>query len=390
MFVFALASLLPAFLIALACLAGGTWALAALLCITVVTFLGDRAWPEGFAANNADGQRLSLLIGLLHPLLLALVVMAIGGSAPTLDKVLIFVAAGLWFGQVGHSNAHELIHAPSRIARRLGLLNYASLLYGHHVQAHLLVHHVHAGTRKDPNTARLGEGFWRYLIRAARGEYRAGRTAARARRTSQGPVFRTEWLIAFATLALAYLLGGPLGLLGLVGVASYAFVQLMLSDYVQHYGLERRILPDGQVERMGPHHSWNAPHALSNAMMLNAPRHSDHHMRPGRAFPALTVTPETMPILPHSLPVMAVIALVPPLWRKLMDHRAQYWSGRMDPAPGNPRDVPPALINKLRSAGQPVHNLPRYAHETDRHTGPHIGSQPRQRDPGNRATDERG
>ncbi|MFC6759374.1 hypothetical protein ACFQFQ_07500 [Sulfitobacter porphyrae] len=48
-------------------------------------------------------------------------------------------------------------------------------------------------------------------------------------------------------------------------------------------------------------------------------------MRPARAFPALEVTPETMPVLPHSLPVMAVVALVPPLWHRLMDRRAARW-----------------------------------------------------------------
>ena len=60
-------------------------------------------------------------------------------------------------------------------------------------------------------------------------------------------------------------------------------------------------------------------------MMLNAPRHSDHHLRPARAFPQLEITPETMPVLPHSLPVMAVVALVPPLWRRVMDHRVAKW-----------------------------------------------------------------
>ena len=32
-----------------------------------------------------------------------------------------------------------------------------------------------------------------------------------------------------------------------------------------------------------------------------------------------------MPILPHSLPVMAVLALVPPVWHRIMDPRARRW-----------------------------------------------------------------
>ena len=60
-------------------------------------------------------------------------------------------------------------------------------------------------------------------------------------------------------------------------------------------------------------------------MTLNAPRHSDHHVTPARAYPALQLQAATMPMLPHSLPVMAVLALVPPLWRRIMDPRAARW-----------------------------------------------------------------
>jgi alkane 1-monooxygenase len=129
--------------------------------------------------------------------------------------------------------------------------------------------------------------------------------------------------LGFMTLAVA--ISGLSGLVALLVIAAYAQMQLFLSDYVQHYGLERRVLDSGKPERMGPEHSWNAPHWYSSAMMLNAPRHSDHHTNPARPFPALTDERGQMPILPHSLPVMAVLALIPPLWRRLMDKRALRW-----------------------------------------------------------------
>ncbi|WP_342635569.1 hypothetical protein [Antarcticimicrobium luteum] len=70
--------------------------------------------------------------------------------------------------------------------------------------------------------------------------------------------------------------------------------------------------------------------------MLNAPRHSDHHQNPARALPALRLDGR-MPVLPRSMPVMAVIALIPPLWRRIMDRRARGWaarsSGKPPPAP---------------------------------------------------------
>ena len=106
-------------------------------------------------------------------------------------------------------------------------------------------------------------------------------------------------------------------------------MQILLSDYVQHYGLERGERPDGKLEPVRAVHSWNSPHRVTSAMMLNASRHSDHHMHPGRIYPGLQIDPETMPMLPRSLPVMAVVALVPPWWRRVMNPRILKWQSQL-------------------------------------------------------------
>nr|WP_299046747.1 alkane 1-monooxygenase [uncultured Tateyamaria sp.] len=325
---FAVASGLPGLCLAAACLWGGLWPAAALLVITVVVFFLDKL-PVRPAVSDATGHRLSEALGITHFVLLGLTLWAMGTDLTTLDKALIVIAAGLYFGQISNSNAHELIHRSGRWPFRLGAACYASILFGHHTSAHRLVHHIHAATEKDPATARRGEGFWTYLPRTWIGSFRAGLRAERQRHG--GAAWPAPYLLyvggAALSLAAAHALAGPAGLLGLVLVSTYAQVQLMLSDYVQHYGLRRRTLPDGRREPMGPAHSWNAPHWYSSAMMLNAPRHSAHHARPATAFPQLDLDAQTMPMLPHSLPVMAVIALVPPVWRRMMDRRVARWSG---------------------------------------------------------------
>jgi alkane 1-monooxygenase len=116
------------------------------------------------------------------------------------------------------------------------------------------------------------------------------------------------------------LLFGWRGVLAYLALCLYAQAMLMLSDYVQHYGLERKRLPGGRLEPVGPAHSWNAPAFASSAMMLNAPLHSDHHAHPARPYPMLDM-PEGAPRLPYSLPVMGAIAMIPPLWFRLMDKR---------------------------------------------------------------------
>lgn len=336
LFPFAIASFLPAFLLCLALAFGGIWSFASVLSITAMVFFLDRMTGDDWALpQDATGHGLSMSIGAVHFFVLGACVWGIaqGDHLSTLDKVLIFIGAGLWFGQVSNSNAHELIHRAERDPRRLGVAVYCSLLFGHHASAHPKVHHVYAATDRDPNSARLGEGFYRFLARAWFGGFQAGLQAEniiRARSQQILPKWRHPYLGyglgAVLTLVTAGLLAGPKGIVALLAIAAYAQVQLFLSDYVQHYGLRRQRNEDGRAEPIGPQHSWNTPHWYSNAMMLNAPRHSDHHMHPGRNFPMLELVESEMPMLPHPLPVMACLALVPKLWRKVMDKRVAKWA----------------------------------------------------------------
>ena len=326
---FVVATQTPAALLLAACAFGGVWAGSAILAITVLVFGLDKIGRTA-PISEANGHRLSVARGLVHFVLLWAAAWAMNGPLPLLDKVLLVIGCGLYFGQISNSNAHELIHRSDRWAFRLGAANYASVLFGHHTSAHRLVHHVHAATPKDPATARGGEGFWAYLPRTWAGSFAAGLRAERQRHGgTRWPAPYLGYVCgALATLVAAFALGGVQGVIGVIGIAIYAQTQLMLSDYVQHYGLERAVQADGQREKMGPQHSWNAPHWYSSAMMLNAPRHSAHRTRPGQAFPQLELDAQTMPMLPHSLPVMAVIALIPPLWRRVMDRRVAAWRGR--------------------------------------------------------------
>ena len=334
---FAAATLAPVLLLALGALIGGVWIWAALGYMTLLVFGLDQvramAAPGDPEAEFPAGTGLSVTLGLLHFPLLALAVWLVAGEsgAPWHDRLAGSFAFGLFFGQVSNSNAHELIHRADRRLRRLGVAVYASVLYGHHASAHPLVHHVHVATRKDPNSPRPGESFYRFAYRALRGEYRAGKAAETARRRRAGKSglhpYKVYALISFGALIGAALIGGLAGVAALLALAFYTQSQLLVSDYVQHYGLTRAVDAEGKPEPCGPQHSWNTPHWYSSALMLNAPRHSDHHVRPGVEYPGLRLKETEMPVLPYSLPVMALIALWPRKWRAVMDHRAAQWRG---------------------------------------------------------------
>lgn len=344
----AFATGVPAALILAAALgAGPLWAWLALLSVSALVLGLDGFWPEpAEPADTAPGpglrDGLPIALALVHFAILAASVGAISGALgqtgpepglSAFDKLALFLAAGFFMGQVSNSNAHELIHRSGRWMRRLGAAVYVSLLFGHHASAHPAVHHRYVGTPRDPNTARLGEGFYRFAIRAWRGSFRAGLEVETERLARRG---RTPWHPAnpywgyvggaLLALGLTYLLAGWAGLAVYLLLATHSTMQLLLSDYVQHYGLVRAARPGGGYEPVGPRHSWNAPHWYSALLMLNAPRHSDHHANPARDFTRLRLdAPDNIPHLPHSLPVMGAVALWPPAWRRAMNRRARAW-----------------------------------------------------------------
>lgn len=327
---FALFALLPGLLLLAACLWGGGWIWAALIWMGGASQIVDTVIARGFADPQGDGappatDLLSVVLAGLHFLLLALGLLALVGHPMGLaSRLALFLGLGLFLGQVSNSNAHELIHRGSRGLFRLGAAVYVTLLFGHHTSAHRLVHHRHVATPSDPNTARLGESFWHFFPRALIGSFRAGLTAERALSARQPGRPNPYRIWVGGGLACCLLVGIVLGWPGLgwyLALCLYAQMQMMLADYVQHYGLQRRPRPDGRPEPVGPRHSWDAPHFLSSLMMVNAPRHSDHHAHPGRAYPALRLDRDGRPMLPYSLPVMASLAMLPRLWRRVMDRR---------------------------------------------------------------------
>jgi alkane 1-monooxygenase len=329
---FAAATLAPVPLLVAGALSGAGWLLAALGYMTVFVFALDRlsatANPDPGpdpGPNQVDlpaADALSALLAVLHFALLALAVWAVAGAGNLTgwERLAAFFAFGLYFGQVSNSNAHELIHRTHKPLFELGKWVFISHLFGHHTSAHRLVHHRHAATAMDPNTARPGESFYHFAPRAWLGSFRAGLRAENARAHTGLHPYAVYLGGAALVLLASALIAGAAGVAAHLALAAYATAQILLSDYVQHYGLQRQTDAQGKPEPIGPRHSWNARHWFSSLVMLNAPRHSDHHAHPARPYPALRL-PEGAPMLPRSLPVMGIIALTPRHWRKIMDAR---------------------------------------------------------------------
>ncbi|SLN61624.1 Alkane 1-monooxygenase 2 [Falsiruegeria litorea R37] len=251
----------------------------------------------------------------------------------SLEKVALFFGVGVITGTIGINYSHELMHQKSRFERTLGDILLAMVLYSHFRSEHLLVHHRYVGTPRDPVTARYNEGFHRFyprvLIQCLRSAFKAERDML-ARKglpwtNLRNPFFR-YWALQAGMILLAFVLGGFSGVLLFLVQAGVAIWQLELVNYVEHYGLTRKHLGDGKYETVQPRHSWNAAHKASNWLLINLQRHSDHHYKPDRRFPLLqNHTEEDAPQLPYGYPVMTVAAMIPPLWRRVMNPRVRSW-----------------------------------------------------------------
>lgn len=245
----------------------------------------------------------------------------------------LFFGVGVITGSIGINYSHELMHQKARSERLLGDILLAMVLYSHFRSEHLLVHHRYVGTPRDPVTARFNEGFFRFYPRVLRQSLQSSFRAEQkmlARKNLEwsdfsNPFFR-YWALQGGMLVLAFLLGGGVGVALFLLQAGVAIWQLELVNYVEHYGLTRKHLGDGKYEHVMPHHSWNAAHKASNWLLINLQRHSDHHYKPDRPFPLLqTYSHADAPQLPFGYPVMTVAAMIPPLWRRVMNPRVRSW-----------------------------------------------------------------
>ena len=255
------------------------------------------------------------------------------GHLVPLEKLGVFFGVGVLTGSVGIVYAHELMHQKNRAERWLADLLLATVLYSHFRSEHLLVHHPWVGTRRDAVTARYNEGFHRYFARVLATGLPSAWAAEKARlaRRERGPFDRANpfWrYLALQALALAaaFALGGWAGV-GLFAVqALVAIWQLEMTNYVEHYGITRKYLGEGRYEPVGPQHSWNADHRLTSWQYINLQRHSDHHLKPARRYPLLQTYPEAQaPQLPFGYTAMGFVAMVPPIWRRVMNPRVRKW-----------------------------------------------------------------
>ncbi|MFI1911587.1 alkane 1-monooxygenase [Nocardia sp. NPDC020380] len=270
-------------------------------------------------------------------------VMWAGDDLSVLDKLGLAATLGFVSG-IGINAAHELGHRVESMERWLSKLALAQSAYGHFFVEHNKGHHARVATPDDPASARMGESLWEFLPRSVIGGFRSAIHLEhdRLRRRGKG-WFSVQNHILQAWSMTVVLFGVLVGLFG-VRILPYLLLQAVIGaalletvNYVEHYGLLRRKRPNGNWARCSPRDSWNSDRLVTNIFLFHLQRHSDHHANPGRRYQTLRSSEES-PQLPAGYATMILLALLPPLWRYVMDARLlDHYRGDLSQANIQPR-----------------------------------------------------
>jgi alkane 1-monooxygenase len=247
------------------------------------------------------------------------------------DRLGRIFAMGLLCGIFGINVAHELGHRVDRFEQTLAKALLLTSLYMHFFTEHNKGHHKRVATPEDPSSARFGEPVYTFYFRTIVMSYvSAWHIANEECRKKRGTAFSVHnEMIRFQFLQIAFvaLIGwyfGTSAVLAFLGAAFMGMLMLETVNYIEHYGLQRKLGASGQYERALPHHSWNSDHVVGRLMLFELSRHSDHHYLASRKYQVLRHH-DNAPQMPTGYPGMMLLALVPPLWFSIMHKKIKEW-----------------------------------------------------------------
>jgi NAD(P)H-flavin reductase/ferredoxin/fatty-acid desaturase len=272
------------------------------------------------------------------------------------------ILTGLMIGMIGTITAHELVHrtwdpVSVAIGRALLAFSFDTVFAIEHVHGH----HRYVATPQDPATAPRGRHVYAHILAST---WRSNRSAWRieALRLGRRGLAVLGWrnrvlrghLASLALVALAYAIGGWAGAGFFVASALVGKALLEIVNYMEHYGLVR-----DPATPVAARHSWNTNRRISSWSMFNLTRHSHHHAQGEVPYQNLRPLPDA-PTMPFGYLTTIIVALIPPLWHRLMAPRLLAWdrvhataAERRLAAAANRRSGVPALLRQLSDAVGP-------------------------------------
>ncbi|MCI4668300.1 MAG: alkane 1-monooxygenase [Bacteroidia bacterium] len=324
---------------------GGVWSYSVIIFVYVLVPIVELFFKGSEENMNKIEEKIAredrfydyLLYGLVPVqfVILAYFLFRVGDESLMLyEKIGMISAYGLSAG-FSINNAHELGHRSTKHEQFMSKLLLLSSLYMHFFIEHNRGHHKNVATEEDPATSRYGENIYAFFIRTVTGSWIS---AWRLEGEKLARYKHAFWsvhneMLRFQIIQVLLLIGigltfGPMVLVCFVIGASMGFMLLETVNYIEHYGLTRKKKGKG-YERTLPIHSWNSNHPIGRLLLLELSRHSDHHFLASRPYQVLRHFDES-PQMPTGYPGMMVLALVPPLWFRVMHKRIDEYREQAD------------------------------------------------------------
>ncbi|MGB1061923.1 MAG: fatty acid desaturase, partial [Ketobacter sp.] len=127
------------------------------------------------------------------------------------------------------------------------------------------------------------------------------------------------YLMSGVILLAAFAIASWSGVLFFTAAGLWGKALLEIVNYMEHYGMVRN--PETPV---APRHSWNTNKRFSSWSMFNLTRHSHHHAQGEVPYHELKPYHDAPMMINGYLTTIAV-ALIPPLWHKLMTPKLLAW-----------------------------------------------------------------
>lgn len=339
---------------AAAILAGGAWMTAGLIGILMFYLVGDALCGDDTSTPDFKYSAiLTVQLWLALPLLSFIVFCALWsfssgdflgfGAALTQLSGYDVIAAreatsawhyvscalltGLMIGMVGTIPAHELTHRTwdpisMLVGRWLLAFSFDTIFSIEHVYGH----HRYVSTREDPATAPRGRNvYFHVLASTIKGNISAWNIEKKRLKRKGHSLF--GWhnavirghLMSVLLVAFAFFVGGWETALFFTLIALAGKSLLEIVNYMEHYGMVRD--PATPVQ---PRHSWNTNKRISSWSMFNLTRHSHHHAQGEVPYQDLKPFPDA-PMMINGYLTTLIVALIPPLWHKLMTPKVLEW-----------------------------------------------------------------
>jgi alkane 1-monooxygenase len=234
---------------------------------------------------------------------------------------------GLNISILGTLTGHELTHRTwDPVSMVIGRWLLAFTFDANFSIEHVYGHHRYVSTKEDPATAPRGRNVYQHMfISTFLGYISAWKLETARLQKKRQHVFSYRnvairgFMMSAAIVTLVFMMAGWEGALFFIITGLLGKFSLEIVNFMEHYGMVRN--PECPVQ---PRHSWNTNKRISSWSMFNLTRHSHHHAQGEVPFHLLKPYHDS-PMMLGGYLTTYIVALIPPLWNKLMIPKVLEW-----------------------------------------------------------------